>query len=260
MNRDYFDSRTEFKQLFEYYMNECLPSERDSYISELQKYEIIRYSTANGTECYRGYPNTIYFPTEELKEYFKVKPSTRFVEINDYIELVGRENEKFLCSFLMKLGVSERIRIIDEPMTVSEAYCMMMYAWAHSNGKDEWSESVIDGCSENIDLISAKKIINRSVFFWNTIVDLINNENIDLNNELKGSHLYHFRKWRREWFDSINAFELHEKKWVCTKSGEFVSPSDTHADALAEGYEVSTPAAKRFIKFLKMPLKKPKFS
>ena len=138
MNRDYFDSRTEFKKLFEHYMSECLPAEMDSYISKLQKCEIIRYSTVNDTECYRGYPNTIYFPTEELKEYFKVKPSTRFVEINDYIELVGRENEKFLCSFLMKLGVSERIRIIDEPMTVSEAYCMMMYAWAHSNGKERY--------------------------------------------------------------------------------------------------------------------------
>ncbi|MDE7321684.1 MAG: hypothetical protein K2N73_02960 [Lachnospiraceae bacterium] len=35
-----FDSKTDFKKLFEFYMNECPPSEQKRYISELQNYAI----------------------------------------------------------------------------------------------------------------------------------------------------------------------------------------------------------------------------
>lgn len=248
-----------FKKLFEYYMKECPPAEQDSYISELEKYEIILYSTADSEGCYSGKANTIYFPTEELKEYFKVKPSTRFVELTDYVELVGKENEKFLHSFLIELGVSKRVRIIDKPMTLSEAYSRG-YNWSKSTGRNEWKEKVIDGCSENIDLVSTEKNRNKSITLWNIIVDLINNENIDLDDKLQGWHRFFYYTYKREWFYSINVSELREKKWICTKTGEFVSPSRTYADTLAEGYDISTHAAKLFIGFLKMPFENPKFS
>lgn len=258
---DNFDSRAYFKKLFEYYMNECPPSEQDNYISELQNYKIIRYSTADSTECYRENPknNSIYFPTDELKEYFKVKPSTKFVKLDDYIELVGKENEKFLCSFLIELGVSRGIQIIDKTMTRLEAK-NRPYEWKHSNGKDEWSEKVIDGCSENIRSILELKDADKSVFFWNTIIAFINSENIDLIKELMGMHRYHWYRWYGESFESLAVSELRNSKWVCTKSGEFISPSKTYVDALADGYDISTPAAKRFISFLKMPFENPELS
>ena len=255
-----FDSRADFKKLFEYYMNECPQVEQDNYISKLRNYNIVRYSTANQTGCHRGEPNTIYFPTEELKKYFEVKPSTRFVELDDYIELVGKENERFLHSFLIELGVSKKIKTVDKPMSRSEAECRKQYKWHHSNGKDEWSEKVIDGCSENINLIATEKTKDKSVFFWNTIVGLLNKENLDLKDELKGYHRYHYYQWRREWFDSINVSELRTSKWLCTKSGEFVKPFQTYADALAEEYDVSTPAAKQFINFLHMQFENPELS
>lgn len=255
-----FDSKADFKKLFEYYMNECPPSEQDSYLSELKKYEIIRYSSADREGCYRGNPETIYFPTEELKEYFEAKPSTRFVELNDYVELVGKENEKFLHSFLIELGVSKRIRIISKPMTLSEAYSRKKYNWAKSTGRNEWKEKVIDGCSENIDLISTEKNKNKSFSLWNKIVDLISNGNINLDDELRGCHSYYYYTYKSEWFYSINVSELRTKKWICTKFGEFVRPSQTYADALAEEYDILTSAAKLFIRFLMMPFENPELS
>lgn len=257
---DKFDSKVDFKKLFEYYMNECPPAEQDSYISELQKYKIVRYSTADDAGCYRGNPkeDCIYFPSEELKEYFKVKASTKFVELNDYIELVGGENEKFLCSFLIELGVSKGIQIIDKEMTRLEAEGRRK--WSHSNGQDEWSEKVIDGCSENICSIVALKNRDKSVFFWNTIIALINRDNIDLNKELKGKHIYHWYRRYYEWFESINVSELRDSKWLFNKSDEFVSPSETYADVLADGYDTSSLAARQFISFLKMPFENPEFS
>ena len=36
------------------------------------------------------------FPSEKLKEYFSVKPDTKFVDWEGYLDLVGKENEKFL--------------------------------------------------------------------------------------------------------------------------------------------------------------------
>lgn len=55
-----FDSRHDFKKLFEYYMNECPQVEQDNYISELQNYQIVRYSTADKIGCYRGNPKMDY--------------------------------------------------------------------------------------------------------------------------------------------------------------------------------------------------------
>lgn len=255
-----FDSKAYFKKLFEFYMNECPPAEQDSYILELQNYDIVCYITADKEGCYRGTPETesIYFPTDELKEYFKVKPSTKFVTINDYIELVGRENEKFLRSFLTKLGVSKRIQIIDRPISKFEAQARKL-GDRHSNGTDKWSESVIDGCSENINFICAEKDANKSIYFWNKLVALI--ENIGLNQVLFGSHEYlYYNDCIAEPFFSCNSLELCTSKWLCTKSGVFVSPSETYADALAEGYDVSTSAAKQFISFLKMSFENPELS
>ena len=61
-------------------------------------------------------------------------------------------------------------------------------------------------------------------------------------------------------FESINVSEFRNSKWLCTKSGEFVSPSETYVDALADGYDTSSPAAKQFISFLKMPFENPELS
>lgn len=253
-----FDSRADFKKLFEYYRNECPPVEVDRYILELQNYDIVRYSTAKQTGYYRGKANTIYFPTEELKKYFEVKPSTGFVDIDGYIELVGKENEKFLYSFLTELGVSKRIRIIDKTLERLEAKDRP-YKWSHSNGQDKWSEKVIDGCSENISQIEKEKNIDKSIFFWHKIVGLFS-ENIDLNKELKGIHEFYYYKWKKGEFDSINVSELRTSKWLCTKTGEYVSPLNTYVNALAEGYDVSSLAAEQFINFLKMPFENPELS
>lgn len=258
---DKFDSKADFKKLFEYYMNECPPAEQDGYISALQKYDIVCYTTAAKKRCYRGSckKEKIYFPTEELKEYFIVIPSTKFVTMEDYIELVGKENEKSLHSFLIKLGVSEElqfiIRSVPEPMSV-----FVFGSLNDSKHSDKWSEKVIDGCSENINFICTEKNVSRSTFFWNRIVDFISKENIDLNNKLWKCHEYYYYKSRKEYSDSDDMLKFRASKWLCTKSGEFVSPSETYADALAEGYDVSTSAAIQFIKFLKMPLENPELS
>jgi len=259
-----FYSVSDFNKLFEYYAFECPEVEKDHYISDLKKYDIIRYSSANDeTNFYRGKVdnyNSIYFPTDELKEYFRAKPSTKFVEIDDYMEVAGKENEKVLYSFLTKLGVSKRVQVIDKTIPEWEARGRTQWKWAHSSGEDEWSETVIDGCSENIRVVGDKKNKANSIFFWNKMVDFINYENIDLNDRLKGYHRYYYYTPRKEKFDSINVMELRKSKWLCTKSGEFVSPSETHVKALAEGYEISSPSARRFIEFLKMPFENPELS
>ena len=258
---DYSNSGTAFKKLFEYYMNECPHIEQNNYISDLQQYKIICYSTADKPGDSFGHPNTIYFPTEELKEYFETKPSTKFIKINEYIELVEKENEIELKEFLKKLGVSEKIRFIDKEITYQEAWDRKPYdEWRRSTSYNEWCETVIDGCSENIASISNNKIVNKSVFFWNIIVGLINKEIIDLNKKLKGYHRYRYYQWYREPFDSINVSELRTNKWLCTKSDEFVCPSETYVDNLASGYDVSTYGAKQFIKFLGIPFENPVLS
>lgn len=256
------DVRTPFKKIFDYYIHGCPEVEKDDFISELKKYQFIRYTSLNSSSVYRGYPNLMYFPTEKLKEYFSVKSTTKFVDWDGYLKLVGKENEKFLRSFLIELGVSTEIQVHCEELSQTEASKMKIQWRCPSSANidsQEWKQNVLDGCKENIESIILNNSFERSVYMWNIMLKIIE-KHPDLSKELKGKHDYKNYTWYRETFDSTDATMLRTEKWLCTKEGQFVSPSETFASALADEYDISSAKAKQLIDFLKMPYDNPELS
>ncbi len=257
-----FDSRQYFKKLFDYYCYECPEVEKENYAQQIRKYTILRYSTSDREGFFRELPQKIYLPNEELKKYFSVKSDTKFVDWDGYLDLVGKENEKFLNSFLIELGVSTEIQIYNEQLSRGEANKMNI-RWrkpssAHCNSQT-WEQCVFDGCKENIEVISSNNDYDRSVYMWNIMIRMVE-RNPNLLEKLKGKHKYFNYTSYCETFDSTDAVLLRNSKWLRTKEGEFVSPSKTFASALADEYDVFSPNAKRLIEFLKMPYDNPELS
>lgn len=256
------DIITAFKKIFEYYINECPDIEKDDFISELKKYKFIRFSSLNSDDVYWDSPNMMYFPYEKLKEYFSVKPSTKFVDWKGYLDLVGKENEKFLKSFLIELGISTEIQVYNTTLSPYKAHKMNISwkspSYAHRNSQT-WEQFVLDGCQENIESIVLHNDFSRSIHMWNIMLKLVERYP-NLSEKLKGKHKYFNRTSYYETFDSTDALLLRTSKWLRTKEGEFVSPLNTFASALADEYDIFSPNAKKLIGFLKMPYDNPELS
>lgn len=260
-----FDSRQYFKKLFDYYCYECPEVEKDNYIQQIKKYSILRYSTSDRDGFFCDFPQNIYFPIEDLKKYFSVKPSTKFVDWDGYLDLVGRENEKFLKSFLIELGVCSNVIIKISPLSNLSKY---NYMWSRSTRDETWSESVIDGCSENITYIVNNHDSERSFCLWKIIVDIIRTQNHgiegydikELDRYLWVRHNYYYYTYKKEVIDSIDVRKLKQKKWLLDKSGKFVCPSKTYVANLSDQYDTTSVAARRFISFLGMYYEDPKLS
>lgn len=256
------DVITPFRKIFDYYINECPEVEKDSLISELKKYQFIRYTTLNSNDVFRDYPNMMYFPSEKLKEYFSVKPDTKFVDWEGYLDLVGKENEKFLRSFLIELGISTEIRIFSTSLSWDEAHKMNISwrspSYAHWNSQT-WEQYVFDACKENVDDIVTNNDFSRSIYMWDILLKMVERYP-NLSEKLKGKHKYFNRTSYYETFDSTDASLLRTSKWLRTKEGVFISPSMTYASALADEYDIFSSNAKRLIDFLKMPYENPELS
>lgn len=105
------DSKAHFQLFFKYYCK-CSTDEVDEFIDLLKDYQILRFHEDG--KIYRIKANQLYLPSRELRRYFESKPTTRFVDLDGYIELVGREQEKYLLSFLSELGVKTIPSILEE--------------------------------------------------------------------------------------------------------------------------------------------------
>ena len=64
----------------------------------------------------------LYFPTDELVDYFETKPSTWFVDYDEYKSIVGSSNEKHLKSFLIELGVRQSVSVYSKELDWAETY------------------------------------------------------------------------------------------------------------------------------------------
>ena len=256
------DVITPFLKIFDYYINECPEVEKDTLLSELKNYKFIRYTTANSNDILRDYSDEMYFPTEDLIKYFSVKPSTKFVYWKGYLDLVGKENERFLKSFFIELGISPEIRVINTMLSWDEAQRMNVSwhspSYAHLNSQT-WEQYVFDACEENIDIIVTNNDFSRSVYLWDIMLKMVERYP-DLSEKLKGKHTYFNRASYYENFDSTDALLLRTSKWLRNKEGEFSCPSEVFATDLSEEYDIVSDAARKFIKFLGMSYEDPRLS
>ena len=225
------DTDTHFKIFFKYWKEEGRP---EDFIKLIEDKEFVSYKTANDDSIYRGRPNEIYLPNNELLEYFGTKRDTKFIDLEDYHSFITDEKDKaILTEFLLKLGVSELPCIIERKIL----------DWSEKNNiKSKLGESlknssdghygqgtfdfIIDGCKEIINGIDSKK----SLLLWNILSKLNHSK-------LEGIHKYYYYHQHYQSFESTTITLLRNSKWLLSEKDKLVAPSKISINELDKKYK-----------------------
>jgi len=247
------DTTLHFKKLFKYY-KECPNEEKDNYIRLIKDSKFIKYRNAVDDVVHRGKASDLYFPTEELQLWFKSKPITRFIELDEYKELVGVENKKLLQNFLCDLGVKCEPGIYSHQITSQDIHERFPGKyWPRSTWYQEWHETYLDGCDEIIQNIIDSKDNKLSVAVWQQLLKIISikcNSWQHFESVLYSKYRYFYRWERYENFESGNIIELRTKPWLLNTNGEFVSAGELTLQTLSPEYNIQSNEAQELLRFL----------
>jgi DNA polymerase III delta prime subunit len=228
------DTESHFKLFFKYWKTEGRPEE---FLELLKDKEFISYKTKEDEVTYRGIANEIYYPTENLQNYFVTKPNTKFVDLDDYYSFITDEKDRVLLKdFLIKLGVSELPRILNKEITdcnernkiKSHLGDSLITGTAGYSGQGTF-DKIIDGCNEIITNIDTYK----SLQLWEILGKL-------RISKLEGVHKYFYYSQQYQYFVSTTLNLLKTSKWLLSINDELVAPSEISLDELSELYESNT--------------------
>lgn len=257
-NNEAIDTDPHFLKFFDYY-KECSQKEIDGFIKLIKDYEFIGYRYAEDDITYRGIASHLYFPNEELREWFQAKPDTKFIELEEYLELVGDEDEEVLYRFLNDLGVKDEPRVLLRELSYQEAYKIRIN-WPHSSreSKRKWTEKYIDGSKEIIEHLIKKQDVSLSIIVWSKLLKYVEYgySYNSLRNIMRGKYEYFYRNWRSIDFDSSDARRLCTEPWILNSEGEFVSAGEVTLQTLSQQYDTARDEAVELLQYLGIEDKK----
>lgn len=242
------DTTSHFMMFFKYYCK-CPNEEIGDFLNLIKKCEFVRYYSDG--EIYRGKADTIYYPSNLLKDYFETKEDVRFLDLENYIDLVDDKQRNKLELFLDDIGVKKNIPILERTLYRYEREDLPR---VYSTRGTTYEEHYIDGCEELLEYIVSEHDIEKSKTLWNGLLNVIENNctrQRDLSFVLLGICHYFYYSSQIKYYDSINKKKLRELKWIVNKNGEFVSPSEISLDDLSQIYDIDSEYANELIEFLK---------
>lgn len=244
------DTDPHFMLFFEYYCK-CSNEEVDSFIDLIRKCEFLTFYDSDDNEAYRASADTMYLPNDDLKVYFQAKKNTRFIALDEYLELVGPSKEKKLLEFLSELGVKSEVKLI----TVGLDAKRKDLPKPKSTKDRTYDEKVIDGCKELINYIVNDKDSDKSVVLWNTLLKIIESNYTGLSYRgleslLRGRCHYFYYSSQIEYFVSSDATMLISLPWLMNQKGAFVTASEVTKATLSDLYDTSSESAHSLLNFL----------
>jgi len=247
------ETDSHFKLFFDYY-KQCPQSEVDEFIELIRDCDFVSYTDSEGQQ-YREKAKNLYFPTAELKLYFSASSVVEFVDYDEYLELVGQENEKDLISFLSELGIKKSVKITQTSLKNSEAY-KLRTDWHCFNCYSRWRMPQIDGCVELVNDIANSWSVEKSVVLWKTLLQVIKDNCYswkNLSEVLSGTYSYKIDgrySYRNQGFDSIDMIALRTSAWLMDDDGVFVSAENLLLANLSKLYDVESPESTELLEFL----------
>ena len=250
------DTKPHFKKFFRYYLT-CSQTELKSFLVLIKEYEFI-LCTSHGkkTHCL-GKASEIYFPFETLEQWFQMKPDTKFVCFDEYLEIVGEEKKEELRNFFTELGVSEVPRTLTQKLTYEEALDLES-SWPQSTRSPSWTEKSIDGCKELIEAVVENQNADLSKFLWSQLLCFVNLKYLDNNqyslriNAAYGKYEYFFHKLQLKPFQSSELKRLRTQPWMMNNSGKFVSASELTVQTLHTQYDKSSDESMELLSLLEI--------
>lgn len=217
-----------FMIFFNYYCK-CSNDEVDNFIDLIKKYKFVKYY--NNGVAYRGQASDLYIPNPELIMFFSNNSSIRFVALDEYKTLVGKDKEKYLISFLSELGVKNSPSVIPY----------------NSNGNSrnyKREEYIIDGLKELITSVATNKDKSLSVFLWKLLCYLEKNQILYKIRYAKIlSRSDGRRKFQESQKDSSTIQLLRSATWLMNSDGQFVSSQKLNTSTLSDLYDTELAGA-----------------
>lgn len=253
-NYEYVVPDNTFKMLFEFFEKvKIIP--QNSVFYKFKNKKIFKCYSLNKNIGIANYDkgSELYFPSDDLKEYFKTKPSTKFLDIEYYKKLV-KADEKKLKEFLDNFEVCNFPKVIKIYRSISYILDNYPKSYKPYSKKDfTYWEYSIDGLQEFLDsilLVDNKEKQKKSILLWNylkIISDLVPYKNKDKDKDIKLECINNFLCISCEylavsnyktWFrPSILTKQIVSTTWLLTKNNEFKMPSETYIDELSDIYE-----------------------
>lgn len=256
------DTRQHFKKFFRYYQ-ECSQNSVKPFLDMLQEKKFILCKSEADEKQYLEIPRVLYLPYEPLLQWFQPKPSTLFVCLNEYLQIVGEDNKEELVRFFIDLGVKDVPRICQRTLTEDEAYEIKpRYEWPqptwYNTNKRMWTEKFIDGCQENIERIIQEQDLDLSVFLWDQLLKFVeygifkDKYYWSRDSVLYGRYEYFYRTQQVESFESSEAKRLRTQPWLVNSNGEFVSANELTVHTIHPRYNISSDEAAELIRLLEI--------
>lgn len=244
------DTDAHFRLFFKYY-RQCPQEEVDDFISEIRDCEFVSYSTQEDSEMYRAKASTLYMPTDELCQYFEIKPNTRFVAYDEYLAIVGNSNEKQLQSFLAELGVKQSVCVYSHTLSWEEVFSRKDLPEPYSTHSRRYTENYIDGSKELIEYILENQSKEKSIILWNQLLKIVSTcSHGGLNSKLRGTCSYFYYSSKSMPYTSSNANLLKNSAWLVNTNGEFTHPEQLTVKALSTDYNLDDESVKGLLDFL----------
>jgi AAA domain len=238
-----------FMKFFEYY-KECPQTEVDKFIQLIKECKFIKYRSADEDKIYRGKASCLYFPTETLRKWFQVKSDTRFIELEECLQLVGDSNKEELIRFLTDLGVKDEPRVLSRELSEKEAY-ELSCDWDYSSRGTKWIEKYIDGGKEIIEYLILNQDTDLSGLVWEQLLKYVEyGYSNNLRSIMKGTYEYFYYSRQSKKYDSSEAVRLRTKPWILSSEGEFLSADELTIQTLSQQYNTSTDEAVELLQYL----------
>lgn len=255
-NSGKIDVKAHFVLFFDYYCK-CSREEEKELIDILRDCKFLMYNKIGSTDLYRGKANELYFPSENLKNFLSEKPDVNYLALEAYRQLIGSDHkkEKLLMQFFEELGVRKEVRILTvevDPATCHRADLPI----PRTRREIKYEETIIEGCKELVNSITTDNNQEKSRALWDGLLRVIevycNNKDCkSLSRLLTGICYYFYRRPQEETFTSSDANMLRRKKWIMSKTGEFVSADEISLSELADMYDTDSRCSEDLIGFLK---------
>lgn len=247
------DCDTHFLKFFNYYQ-ECPYNQLQSFIDMIKELPFVVGKSSDGNSGIDKIQN-FYFPTEDLISFFSAKPSTRFIDFEKYLIMLGEKNKDKLNCFFKDLGVKTLPNIVETEISRQEAEKNHKGMWNNSKRPPKWKSKKVDGLQENLREIIEKENFELSVTVWAIFLKIVDTYAIKQNKNfaeiLQGEYTFFSHgKEKYSYFDTEYTVSLKTNKWLFNKDHKICSPSEINIDDLAENYQSQNNSAKELIAFL----------
>lgn len=239
------DTKAHFEIFFKYYQV-CPSNEVKEYVNLIKDKPFLRYKSEDDEKIYRGSAISIYYPTENLRVFFKSKPDTNFLDIDFYENFISINERDLFKKFIDDLGVSNLPIIYRKDVKFSPQTRINRRISSGTN--DIYiHDKFLDGSDELIASIT----LDKSKLLWDVLCQKIKAlSTLKFREQIQGSHKYFYRTEKIEMFDSSEFIRLKTKEWLYNKENLAISTINLSVEDLAEGYDITSSEALFLIDFL----------